>query len=107
MQPWQWEHQRNDRGASTTKESKGTQMHQPKQMAANVVAVYTAMLSTPGEQGAQMGLILKDPGSTPNLITHEFLQVLMLPGQAVSLSLKVVGHRKEPRWLQIYNLNIK
>ena len=30
----------------------------------------------------------------------------MLPGQAVSLSLKVLGHRNEARRLQVYNLNI-
>ena len=74
--------------------------------APNIIAIYAAMMSTPGEQVACSALVLEDPGWTRNLITNELTETLMLPGQVILLLLKVLGHRHEERRLQDYVLSI-
>ena len=50
----------------------------------NILAIFVATMSAPGEQGKRSALILKDPGSTHNLITHKLADLVMLPSQATS-----------------------
>ena len=54
--------------------------------ASNILAIYAATMSMPGEQGKRSTPILEDPGSTHNLITHNLADKLLLPSQAMSLS---------------------
>ena len=63
-------------------------------------------MSTTREQEKRSTLILKDPGSMHNLITHELANTLMLPNQATLLSLKVLGHHHEERRLRVYVVSI-
>ena len=74
--------------------------------APNIIAIYAAMMSTPGEQVACSALVLEDPGLTQNLITHNFADALMLTSHAISLPLRVLGHRQEERMLQVYVLSL-
>ena len=51
-------------------------------------------------------LILVDPGSNHNLITHNLVVWLKLPSQTTSLSLKVLDHRRKEQRLHTYVLVI-
>ena len=64
------------------------------------------MMSSQGEQVTHLALVLEDPGLTHNLITKEFADALILQGQAILLSLKVLGHRHKDRKSQFYVLSI-
>ena len=68
-------------------------------MAPNIIAIYAVMMSAPGEQVARSALVHEDPGPTHNLIIHEFADTLMLPGQAISLSLNILVPCHEERRL--------
>ena len=79
----------------------------PNAAPANILAIYAATMSPPGEQGKQLSLTLEDPGSTHNLITHNLADALILPIQAISLSLRVLAHHNKERRLRVYVVSIK
>ena len=83
---------------SATKETwENTRQASGDRAPVNMLAIYKANTSAPGSPARFSVLILKDAGSTHNLITHELAASVMLPSSLTALSLMVPGHQREER----------
>ena len=71
-------------------------------MPVNLLAIYAANVKAPGGRARFSALILEDPGSTYNLITHKLAESLLLPSQLTVLSLTVPGHQRDEQYTHTY-----
>ena len=67
----------------------------------SLFAVYAAMMGPPSRSKAQSALVLEDPGSTDNLITHKYARVLghrykHKPSRAYKLCIFDMYGRRQP-----------
>ena len=58
-------------------------------MPGRLFALYQVPISTPEEQVKVSGVIMGDPGSTHNFVTHSFAKVIKMTSEPGLLSLEV------------------
>ena len=66
--------------------------------------MYAETMSSKEGGMARSALVLEDPGTTDNLITHKLAAALRLPSAPLTLSPRALGQKHESKQLQAYVL---